>query len=449
MSFDDSVIYSTQYLPNDWGNIELGEIADVLSGFAFKSNYFVDQGIPVIKIKNIEPPYVTLDDVQYVSKEIAEQQKKYLLKYNDILISLTGSNITQLASVVGKVGRVRIKNQPMLLNQRVGKVYVTDPEKYDEQFLYYVISRNEVKYQLASMAGGSANQANISPKQIKQLQIPFPPLIEQKTIAQLLAALDDKIELNNVINKNLEEIGQALFKRWFVDFEFPNENGEPYKSSGGEFEESELGLIPKGWRVQSLQRICEFRKGFSYKGKYLSEFGTPMINLGNVSPDGSFKFDSVKYYSDNSFKEHHTVKPGDIVIANTDITQKRDVIGTPVIVPNLNSEKIIISHHITALKNLKLPGLFVYHLLKTDSCKNRLKSFATGTTVLALPKDALPNFTFVCPNYELIMNFNKIVTPIFQQIGDLNRESILLMKIRGTLLPKLMSGEIRVPIEQS
>ncbi len=101
-------------------------------------------------------------------------------------------------------------------------------------------------------------QVNIAKREIIEgIELEVPEKEEQHRIVNILKSLDDKIELNNAINKNLEEMAQALFKRWFVDFEFPNENGEPYKSSGGEFEESELGLIPKGWRVGILDDLCE------------------------------------------------------------------------------------------------------------------------------------------------------------------------------------------------
>src|SRR5699024_5493681 len=100
---------------------------------------------------------------------------------------------------------------------------------------------------------------------VKEFKIKVPPLNEQKHIALILSTLDNKIELNNLINKNLEEMAQAIFKHWFVDFEFPNENGEPYKSSSGEFEKSQLGLIPKGWEVKELGDVIEFRYGKALK----------------------------------------------------------------------------------------------------------------------------------------------------------------------------------------
>jgi len=187
---------------NEWNEVELGKVANVLSGYAFKSKDFCDNGVPVIRIKNIIPPYVNLDEVQYVSNELSEDKSRYKLKYNDILISLTGSNVNQFASAVGKVGRIKI-NKPMLLNQRVGKFEILNDNIYNMDFLYYLISTEEMHYRLAINASGAANQANISPTMIKNVKLPYPPIDVQKVIAATLSCLDDKIELNKRINDNL------------------------------------------------------------------------------------------------------------------------------------------------------------------------------------------------------------------------------------------------------
>ena len=190
-------------------NEKLGKYVDILPGFAFKSKDFGESGIPVIKIKNITPPSVTLDDLSFVSSEIAEQQRKYLLEYNDVLIALTGSHINQMASVVGRVARVRY-NEPTLLNQRVGKLIVKNSNEANIDYLYYYLSHDLIKFQLASKAGGAANQANISPNDVKNLMIPFPNIQTQRRIASILSAYDDLIENNRRQIKLLEEAAQRL-----------------------------------------------------------------------------------------------------------------------------------------------------------------------------------------------------------------------------------------------
>lgn len=240
-------------------------------------------------------------------------------------------------------------------------------------------------------------------------------------------------------------MAQAIFKQWFVDFEFPNEDGKPYKSSGGEMVESELGMIPNGWRVKLLKDYCDVKKGLSYKGKHLVEDGVPMINLGNVNPGGGFRSDKCKFY-DGDFKEQHTVKAGDIIIANTDMTQDRVILGSPILVPDFKTESIIFTHHLFAFRNLKIPKSFLYYYLKSKSFRERAESYATGTTVLAISRDSVLNINFVKANNEVLNKFDLITKSILDRIKNNNLEIEKLQKLRDTLLPKLMSGEIRVPI---
>lgn len=135
---------------------KLGDYIDILSGFAFKTKDFVEKGVPIIKIKNISPPSVTLEELSYVSNEVAEKQKKFVLSYGDVLIAMTGSHINQWASVVGRVARVKY-NDKTLLNQRVGKITIKDDAEADINYIYYFLSQDEIKIKLAAKAGGAAN----------------------------------------------------------------------------------------------------------------------------------------------------------------------------------------------------------------------------------------------------------------------------------------------------
>ena len=209
-----------------YATVKLGEYIDILSGFAFKSKDFTDTGIPVIKIKNVQPPYVTLEDLSYVPNDIAEKSQKFLLQYNDVLIALTGSHINQMASVVGRVARVKY-SLPSLLNQRVGKITSKNNALCDIDFVYYYLSQNKVKIQLAREAGGAANQANISPSDVKDLEIPFPCIEIQRRIADILSAYDNLIENNQKQIKLLEEAARRLYKEWFVDLRFPGHETTP------------------------------------------------------------------------------------------------------------------------------------------------------------------------------------------------------------------------------
>lgn len=414
---------------NEWKYTKLGEVIDVLGGYAFKSKDFTEQGIPVIKIKNIVPPIIDISDVQYVSEEMFILQEKYSLNYNDILISLTGSNINQLASVVGKVGRVRQKNGRMLLNQRVGKLIVKDANKIDQEFLYYLISQKSVQYELALSSSGSANQANISPKNIKDLEFALPPLNEQKAIADILSSLDDKIELNNQMNATLEEMAQALFKRWFVDFEFPNEEGKPYKSSGGEMVESELGMIPKGWDIWSLGNIINLLMGLSPKSDTYNIIGDGAPLLNGAADFNGADIEPTKYTTDPK----RICKSGDILfcirgtIGNVTFADREYCLGRGVAA-------------ISPRNNYDL-GL-VYQTVNRKI--EQLKLNAKGSVIVGISKDDINNVKLVLGNKDVRIKYNNLFESIYGRVKLNNEQNTELKNIRDSLLPKLMSGEIRV-----
>lgn len=166
--------------------------------------------------------------------------------------------------------------------------------------------------------------------------------------------------------------------------------------------QTEMGKIPGDWEVRRLGKFFSLGRGFSYNGKGLSEVGLPMVNLGNIAPKGGFLYGGLKYWN-KEYDEKNLVVPGDIVIANTDITQQCAVLGCPAIIPSdLGSEKSLFTHHIFAIRNLKdVDKLFLYYLLKSPKYRSMAKGYSTGTTVLALSKDDILNFKMLFPKiYE-------------------------------------------------
>lgn len=179
----------------------LSELVKIVNGYAFKSADIVsDQSVYVIKIKNIQSSKILLEKDSMTAE--VDGLNKYQIKFNDILISLTGSGMNQMSSAVGKVGRVR-HTQKAYLNQRVAKISSLDETKLTNDYLYYFINRPEIQKDLVSVATGSANQVNISPKIIGELSIDLPDLAEQERITNMLTALDSKIEILESINDNL------------------------------------------------------------------------------------------------------------------------------------------------------------------------------------------------------------------------------------------------------
>jgi len=402
-------------IPEDWEVKELGDCFEVNTG----------KGVPV-------------------SKRLSKG--KYCLMGGNGIIGYTEDFLVNgdyiLTGRVGTIGKVIFKSGKFWISDNA--MYIGSKGKNNIKFIYYFLKKADFTF-----LNVGSTQPLIKQSDLKKMNIPFPKDTEQFSIAKILSDLDAKVELNQEMNKTLEAIGKAIFKRWFIDFEFPNEKGEPYKSSGGEMVDSELGEIPKGWQVGKLKDFIFVERGLSYKGSGLSEEGIPMINLGNIAPNNHFRYEGLKYYS-GEYKERNLVKPGDLVIANTDITQNREVLGSCLVVPDdLGSDKVIFTHHIYAVrhKNSTLSNHFISFLLQIPEYRERASGFATGTTVLALPEDAILDFNFVLPTENLMKKYDTMLTYIKNKAAENIKESKNLSTIRDSLLPKLMSGKIRVPVE--
>lgn len=410
---------------------KLGKHIDVLSGFAFKNKVFVDSGIPVIKIKNVKPPEVTLEDLSYVSQEIAENAKKFELKYDDVLIAMTGSHINQINSVVGRVARVKYQCRT-LLNQRVGKIIVLDNNDCDLDFVYYFLSQYEVQVELAAKAGGAANQANISPTDIKNLQIPFPNIEVQRRIAKILRTYDDLIENNKKQIKLLEEAAQRLYKEWFVDLHFPG------------YENTEIvDGVPEGWKKVRLSSLFEIIRGKSYSSSELAENkGVLMVNLSNIRSFGGYNRTQEKHFI-GKYKNEQEVTTHDLIMGVTDMTQERRTVGRVALVPNLH-KKAMISMDIIKLVPTNGSTIFYYHMLQDGGYSELISRFSNGTNVLHLRPEVLSLVDVILPTSDLQNKFTDIAINIQNKINVLQDQIELATESRDRLLPKLMSGEIEV-----
>lgn len=229
----------------EWKEVRLGDVCDLIAGFAFKAKDFGEFPTKVIKIGDIKPPFV--DYVGQVGVDISNYDinrlSKYTVKYGDYVLAMTGATI-------GKVGKYISKNFSYI-NQRVLKF--SPKQNVDADFINYIICSNIFAKYVVNYVDSESAQPNISAPTISKFAFQIPSeKDDQRRIASILSSLDRKIELNNKINADLEEMAQAIFKNWFVDF-------EPFKD--GKFVDSELGMIPEGWKVGALGDFCNVFTG--------------------------------------------------------------------------------------------------------------------------------------------------------------------------------------------
>lgn len=324
-----------------------------------------------------------------------------------------------------------------------GEAYMTEHavvcqanEKADTYYLSALLST----LHLERLSGQSA-QPGLAVGTLSVQEINLPSLEAQRNIASILSSLDRKIELNNKINADLEEMAQAIFKNWFVDF-------EPFKD--GKFVDSELGMIPEGWKVISLNEILDNVSGYSYKGSELQSSNIAMATIKNFERKGGFKTEGYKeIVISKKIKETQFVNMFDVLVAHTDLTQNAEIVGNPAIVLSKGGyEKLIMSMDLTKVIS-KIEGVtngLLYCILSTSRFKEHALGYVNGTTVLHMSKKAVPEYTCAFPkDINQIRDLCITLDSIYKRMAVTYEENSRLSLLRDTLLPRLMSGELEVP----
>ena len=386
----------------EWKEVRLGDVCNLIAGFAFKAKDFGEFPTKVIKIGDIKPPFV--DYVGQVGVDIScydiNKLSKYTVRYGDYVLAMTGATI-------GKVGKY-ISEHPSYINQRVLKF--APKLDVDADYINYTICSNIFAKYVVNYIDSESAQPNISAPTISKFVFRIPKeKDDQRRIASILSSLDRKIELNNKINADLEEMAQAIFKNWFVDF-------EPFKD--GKFVDSELGMIPEGWKVGLLGELCNFKRGKNLLTKNAIDEGVPVV-AGGLEPSC-----------------YHNV-------ANT---------GAPVITVSgsgANAGFMRMYHVPVWASDCSFIDIscenfyFVYCFLKVNS--KLLKHAQTGAVQPHVKPSDIHDFELVIPDKESIFDFQDKVKPFFDKIAAIQKENSRLSLLRDTLLPRLMSGELEIP----
>lgn len=276
------------------------------------------------------------------------------------------------------------------------------------KYLYYKLKTLD----LASLNVGSA-VPSLTTEVLNEVAIKLPDLPTQIAIAEILSSLDDKIELNNQINKNLEALAQALFKQWFVDFEFQNENGQPYKSSGGEMVDIDFKQIPKGWTVGILSDVLEIKYGKDHK--HLTVGSIPVYGSGGV----------MRYANEALYENHSILIPRKGTLGNLFYLSK----------PFWTVDTMFYS----IIKSDSLRKYLFYFIKSLD-----LASMNVGSAVPSMTTKVLNEIKIVLPSDDILQKFEEVVSSMFTKSESLIQENHQIELLRDSLLPKLISGEIEI-----
>jgi type I restriction enzyme S subunit len=415
-------------IPKGWKMTTLGGVAEKIAMGPFGSNIkietFVDEGVPVISGTHLNGHKLEDKDYNFITSEHADKLKSSIVFADDIIFTHAG-NIGQVAYIPKNS-----KYKKYILSQRQ---FFLRPKKdqLQTEYLTYFFKTREGQHKLLANANQTGVPSIAQPASyLKSIEINLPPLPEQCAIAAVLSSLDDKIELLREQNKTLEATAQAIFKEWFVNFNFPGATGKMI--------DSELGEIPEGWRVGKIKDLIDILSGFAFSS---SDF----------SQDGNYKLVTIKNVQDRHFDpetkdrlsalpvrmpEYCKLNSGDILLSLT---------GNVGRICLVNGDNFLLNQRVAKLKE-KNPSdyAFTYLLFLQDSIFSLLQSTASGTAQQNLSPIQTKEIEIIIADRKTLDQFGMVANKLIQKINDNNSQVETLSKLRDTLLPKLMTGNVRV-----
>ena len=425
-----------------WMDVKLSEIIDVKHGFAF----------PGENIREEPPGEILLtpgnfavgggfksDKYKYFDGQVPEE---YVLHENDLIVTMT--DLSKQADTLGYPALVpKPQHFRYLHNQRLGKVIIRDGAKVDKRFISYLLRTPEYRHEILASATGTTVK-HTSPSRILAFKTSIPPMPEQRAIARILGTLDDKVELNRRMNETLEAMARALFRSWFVDFDtirgkaegrdtgLPKPLADLFPDS---YEDSELGEIPKGWEVKPLSELCTLGRGASPRpiNDYMNG-EIPWVKIADATAAGGpFLFETKERLKTAGVGKSVTVSPGDLILSNS------ATCGIPMFV-ELHG---CIHDGWLYFKNLRsISKLYLFHVL--IELAEHLVHIADGSVQKNLNTELVGRQYVLVPPQAVVAAFDNQTTTLFTKMRDNGIESRTLAALRDTLLPKLISGELRI-----
>ena len=394
-----------------------------------KQPKYSTNGIPVINQKAIQWSGLNKEFLKFHNNEI-KVDSRHFVKKNDLLINSTGTG------TVGRVYHFKFQPEKMFVDSHI-TIIRTDENKLRSRFLYYQMRTNKFQNMILNeFLAGSTGQVEFNKSMVKKLPISIPEVNYQDVVIKVLDELEDKIEINKKIIANLEELSQTLFKRWFVDFEFPNEEGNPYKSSGGEMIDSELGKIPSNWKIYKLKDIASHKKE-TFNPKKSEEVTVKHFSLPAYDNEEQAIEEEVNKIKSNKW----------IINNNCVLFSKMNPDTKRIWLPVIDNKKLnVASSEFVVMEspNNKINS-FIYNICLNSQFIDYLKANTTGSTNSR--QRVKPT---IAVNYKLaiedsiVKKYSEIITPYMEEMKILRSEIGKLTQLRDTLLPKLMSGELEI-----
>lgn len=448
-------------METDWKTYRLDELCEFTNGFAFKSTDYVPPSTETLEVFRMG--YIQRgggfkedDTPVFVSRNYDRNLEKFFLRPGDITIAMT--DMKDRVAILGNTAWIRDSNR-FVLNQRVGCIRVKRPDLLEPRFLYFYSNWSNHINHLRSRAN-SGVQVNLSTSAIKESLLTVPPLPEQKSIAAVLGAIDDKIDLNRKMSETLQAMARAIFKAWFIDFEpvrakmegrwkqgqtLPGLPAHLYEYFPNHLANTVLGETPDSWQISALGKMLALvidhrgKTPLKLSGDWALQ-GIPVLSAKNIKSTGMVNMQDIRFVAEDLYCRWMStpLAAGDILLTS------EGPLG----------EVYFLAHTKTFCLGQRLFGLrvdpsmtvpsYIYLWLRSTSGQNELHSRATGTTVLGIRQSELLRCKVLCPPQKVQHEFESFVRPFLDKIIVNAEESTALSAIRDLLLPKLISGEIHI-----
>ena len=453
--------------------ITLKEIIEYQKGAVFKSQDYQKQGVGIVRVSDFEGDSISLDNIYYISNEIADKNKKVRLKPYDVVITTVGAT-------AGNFIRIPVEADGYLLNQNTVRLRTKENNKWDQIYLFYALKYKNFQEFLLLGAQGSA-QPSIVLDQILDAEIAYPD--NRREIAKKLFSMDQKIHLNTQINQTLEQIAQALFKSWFVDFD-PVRAKVQALSDGLSLEQAELAAmqaisrktpeeltalsqtqpdryaelaetakafpcemvevdgveVPKGWKQITLSEICEMQNGYAFKSSEWTDSGIPVIKIGSIQSKILTVEGNGFVSEDNlSLRSNFVLNDGDIAIGLTGA-----YVGKVGRMPA--NKKAMLNQRVAKFLAKRINESetfysFIYMNVIQEEFKNFIDFTAQGSAQPNISTKDILKYPLLLANNEVHLAFEKLLKKILDKSIFNSYQNEILSNSRDLLLPRLLDGE--------
>lgn len=423
----------------NWPTRTLGEITKEAGGEIrtgpfgsqlHKSDYVDDpDATPVVMPKDMANGKINTSSIARIDEPTLDRLNSHILNEGDIVLGRRGE--------IGRRAWVGDDEAGWLCGTGSMRISVGDGPELTPRYLYYYMELPQTIEWLKGHSVG-ATMSNLSAGVVQQLPVTYPPISIQLQIIDALDSFEALIENNRRRIKALEEMARLLYREWFVRFRFPGH--ECAKLIG-----SELGPVPEGWNISAVSDAAILVRGRSYRRHELSdEGGVPFLNLKCIERGGGFRKSGLKRYT-GRYKEAQRTYPGDTVIAVTDMTQERNIVGQAGRVPSLDFQYGVVSLDLARVVPMKsIDADYLYGMLRFSRFSETVREHANGTNVLHLNPDRIKEYRYPKPPIEIQQLYGDSIRPMLGLIDKLTLQSEVLGELRDLLLPRLVSGELDI-----